>query len=1658
MIRSIQTNIFRKEKDMKKRIISIISCVLAFLMVSSVLVSCAPTGTDETTGSQPEETTETKEQDSSTDESNTTESASDLESDTKESEDTTEETDPPVVELTGEFADSIENASNLSNKVQAYYLEGTRNNYRVENLNMVLDYALSGSKPIVTALKNTQGGIYLENTMDAYVKMEDGSVFYASNSSNAARPNIYKYGYYYYDVHFLDHNFVDVSDATNKLDISIDEFSKYKDVTRPKANKSEGSVMIMTTGSDPYIYTSYEDGVAFSTEKFNTISFDIKSTNANSGKLYFVAGGVKGHNEGQCVNFTINPDGEYHTYTLKISDCENYTGEVSAIRIDFEGTKNKESIYVKDVKALNIDYKAPSILFDRELHTYSDKMNQVLHFVAQKETTGISEFGMVTKIAKDTVDKMIVKDASGTHESLDGVDFSTLEYIGFDIKGVGIFGYILLDHENSNKATVELVGDEYVITQSASPEGGKLIPPAGDTSNDFYMGQRIYTDESHSFDAFIQAAEEERNPLTAIISKEYVNGKEVANNYVGYNALRGAYEFNIGGSGFNPPYFSSWNQHYATSAIVAGDRQQDRSIYVYTSHSGGCGEGAAILDKNDMLLPIPIMIFKNFGFENEEPIFDNGDTEYSEAMVPLVIGAKDKVEFTILNLYQNWGAFPLKQVSTIQYFAPYYHLSTGVTETSCISPWYVHGKSLWTLPDFRTMSGPWWFDYEGDLKDNQPQHTHAGYHYFLQYTDAEGKYSASENISNIIGSAGLNYGEIEMNYLSDDGRIKVSYNHIEYPQTDEHRAYYEMTYEVLEDVSFKNFAKDFSLYSTKAYTGSGTGSYQKFGYLDENNESRITDALTNRTTILGKNCPYFDFFELQTTDADWQRKNGNTAVVIYNSDITIGGEKFDGNFVIVSEDNTHSLSLNLGAVTLKKGDKFTINMIIVPWGSENSTDDSNVRTIRENSCLKPLTLEAVNGKNISSAFVPRIKSADGATAEFTLSGGANNVAVRVYGIKKLTAPKIYEKIDGEWVEYITSSINSEDKLHNKHYYDGYFAYYDGNGTYSYTFPIDIGDGSARTFKVDASEDFKKWPEIPKTENASSLDVYIDHEQISATATSSHGMGKIELGDSYVRFYGDGTTGEAYFTPFKPTNATGQYVVFKYRYNEGFRGNNEAQIYTSTVNAQAENADFFRMKLNTDGEWHIAIADLTKQGLPTFTDTDGEYFAKHVRFDYFNSITSTDDYFELAYFGMADSLDDICLQSPDDEYAYLYEGAQIVQVLDIQTGDVSDYDGSASSGSSSSGASDGFIGKNSGYTAATVPYVSRIDFVNGKGDGEPGNAPYNNKGGMTSRIDTLLYNGPTAAEAKLALSGWTLVYGGVEKYVWSADGGKTWHDAALYNRDSFDPASGAYIDSANGTAPGTDFSPYASEGLYQGQEGVPQGVAADLSAYVGKTVNVTFAAVPKTDTATLCIIGHIEKVRVYASADDAQAGEAAAGFVKESPYIAKDSGYSESNLAYAAGIDMINAYGQDGAATFANKGGNSAKGVEIFNHNGTTMNGSWMIFSGWTVVEGGIARFVFSADGGKTWQDASLYNMAALGDAYDGILQNAVARAGSASLNNYGMGTVYQTPVGDPENVRGVACDLSAYKGQTIDITFAAVPTADQDTLCLIAHVTGIQVQ
>jgi hypothetical protein len=456
------------------------------------------------------------------------------------------------------------------------------------------------------------------------------------------------------------------------------------------------------------------------------------------------------------------------------------------------------------------------------------------------------------------------------------------------------------------------------------------------------------------------------------------------------------------------------------------------------------------MDENKTLLPIPLEVGKNFTGENEDSMYLPGDVSYGEVFFPLTVKANETKEFTVLNLYQNWGKYPLKQLSSIQFVAPYYHLSTGVTETNCIAPSFVYGKDNWLLPDFRAMSAPLWA--------GQPQHTAIGQLFVVRYDTADRVTGNIENYHDNIQSYGPVYADVEMNYLSHDEKIHISYRHVEMPQTDENRTYYSLRIDVLEDVSFKDFKSDFSLF---CFNGRHP-KFNKLGYLDENNQHKVLDLQIASATKydrffkLGEEYPFFDYYEPLAADAV------NFALIVKDSHIIIGGEEYTGGFLMRDRFdgslNFGDLTLNLGEVTLKAGDCIYVDYILLPWGYVDSTSDQNVLHVREDSCLDPYRVNTEVGSVVQDVYVPKVRVDENQTAIFTLAGGDNNGVVRVYGLTSYERPVIEELVNGEWVAY-------EDTI--KKEFDGYAVYADEDGTYSVSFVVCMTNApvEGRTFRV-----------------------------------------------------------------------------------------------------------------------------------------------------------------------------------------------------------------------------------------------------------------------------------------------------------------------------------------------------------------------------------------------------------------------------------------------------------------------------------------------------------------------------------------------------------------------------------------------------------------
>lgn len=248
----------------------------------------------------------------------------------------------------------------------------------------------------------------------------------------------------------------------------------------------------------------------------------------------------------------------------------------------------------------------------------------------------------------------------------------------------------------------------------------------------------------------------------------------------------------------------------------------------------------------------------------------------------------------------------------------------------------------------------------------------------------------------------------------------------------------------------------------------------------------------------------------------------------------------------------------------------------------------------------------------------------------------------------------------------------------------------------------------------------------------------------------------------------------------------------------------------------------------------------------------------------------------------------------------------------------------------------------------------------------------------------------AVKNTLGFTGWAIVESGIQKYVWSVDGGKTWSDCSgtpktrnLVNtgyKKMFYDGSEAFGDELKELH---DFED-SINGLFGGVHADHGSMlTADLSGHVGEVLDVIFAAKPN-NSEVYVPIGRVDNVAVYGD-PTLEVGTAGRGM---GTFYTKMNEVRIDDQEYQHGISMSLRYDpNDYSNSFARMNwiANASIGIEtaslaylepyhvnplnarFFNETVQEVNSGGKIeIEGFTVVEGGVKRYKYSLDGGETW--------------------------------------------------------------------------------------------
>lgn len=493
-------------------------------------------------------------------------------------------------------------------------------------------------------------------------------------------------------------------------------------------------------------------------------------------------------------------------------------------------------------------------------------------------------------------------------------------------------------------------------------------------------------------------------------------------------------------------FYENPNMRLAAGIEVENDGRP-RSLMMRHDTPAAVIESAILTDPLGFPLPVQVQCSKNFGGEMEEPI----DVHFSESYFPLGLESGERVALNSVHLYEGWGRRRLRQLSSIRFFCIYYHLSAGVTETTCFTlpMLFMHvGEGeprTYGIADYRPLSGETWM--------GQPQHEHVALQGWLHYFDgAEWRYPRYEGST--IMSAGPLLAWWKQFYRSSDGKVRMAMEALEMPQDDETRTFVKLTYDFLEDVTIGGDTRtNLRLLNKGTYIRRvhwNTAAWMA----PEGGVQTAPIRQDGEWSVVGEEIRPVNGFACAYPHVD-----GNDSVIVRRIGGTLNGEPFGrvGFSLLGHPDNRTEICLTplMEGNVVQAGSHLELDLILVPYGNDHSDWQVpyyeacrwGLGATEASELLDEATLAGVQGElwgpevrvshgELVRSLPPVVRAEDG-WARLRFSGGHNAVALVATGFEHPGVPLLWKG-----ASYLDSHVSGG---------DWYTTFQDPDGSLGYVF-------------------------------------------------------------------------------------------------------------------------------------------------------------------------------------------------------------------------------------------------------------------------------------------------------------------------------------------------------------------------------------------------------------------------------------------------------------------------------------------------------------------------------------------------------------------------------------------------------------------------------
>ncbi len=800
-------------------------------------------------------------------------------------------------------------------------------------------------------------------------------------SDSRARMNVWNATPYYWDAHLLDIPLIDarmldsLKDFTPKL-LTAWSFkgnaAGWRAANNTRFTMRPDHLEVTLTGTDPYIMSP-----AVSLKGPIEVRVRMRTRMGGGGALYWATrkDGLQGSH---VLTFPVEGDGEWHDYRLRI----NTQDIVTMIRLDPAGDSGSAQLASVAVYSLpDSGIHPPVIRGEWVFHAHPDHLRVQLRIEPPDGVTGpfTAQWSGLPASAIVTPGDRPLAQLTDRLACL-GPRGSSLQ---------------------SGVWTTPLPSGGMGVTWVLRPLDG-AAPMAAAFANDLSP-----------------------LPHTAV---EVENGE-----WRGYDHTSGLYRMHstvqIGAFGFEQAYRSPLRRGQ-TRVRIRGDAQERQMTVVCTTGVGSL-EACILTDLNGFPLPVTAFVAKNFDGELEEP----DDGAYGDAYFPLHLKSHEHRDFDVVSLMQQYGSHMLKQVSSIRFFNIYWHLSTGVSESTCFTHnWMEIGRSnVLHIPDFRPYSGPFW--------PWQPQHDCQQWPGFLQYNGAT-RLMFEKTTFHAVSP---NFAMYTNHYRTSDDAATGTLTTWEIPQRDEMRSFVRMRFDWRKPVRIQGDARlnfrwlnifEFHTPPLLLWTA------------PDGKTQRINCSTDDKPMLTGQ------LLSGQTPFAASHQTGGRIACValVRRFEARLGGKKYsqpalsaqfndkDGNWWLTVPDRT---------LVIQPGDWLEAEVMLMPHGEPTLAEMKAERERTERFGMGWPKVTVQHGE-LKEVFPTRVRAQDG-RVDMDLEGGFDMMPLIVEGLTP-----------GGWPLLWMGDVWQNPQAHGG---DGVQIEADGNGGIRATLLLQVRKGMKPEYRV-----------------------------------------------------------------------------------------------------------------------------------------------------------------------------------------------------------------------------------------------------------------------------------------------------------------------------------------------------------------------------------------------------------------------------------------------------------------------------------------------------------------------------------------------------------------------------------------------------------------